>query len=181
MIKNLRAWPEPQADQAVTPLMVEFIHPTGCWLGFGRFSPLLAPRTTVEGQKIPEVSGAGKGEGACVQMRVTLHWGTFQTPPANTGKTAARQQFSLPRISTACLNRPFAERLKRSSRRSTPAAFQKGTGIRLRLDWQLDGQAAASPADQLVLIRILAGYLSFHLHIDQSAKRNWAIGKFLSI
>ena len=148
--------------------------------GSGDFHPCPRLIPQLRARKFRRLA-AGKGEGACVQMRVTLHWGTFQTPPANTGKTAARQQFSLPRISTACLNRPFAERLKRSSRRSTPAAFQKGTGIRLRLDWQLDGQAAASPADQLVLMRILAGYLSFRLHVDQSAKRNWAIGKFLSI
>jgi hypothetical protein len=97
---------------------------------------------------------------------------------ASTGKPCRRTAIGLPRISNTCLDGPFAKRLKRSPRRSTAAAFQKRTGIRLNLDWQHDGQAAASLADQLVLMRIHRSRACFRLHVDQSTKPNWAIGKF---
>lgn len=107
-----------------------------------------------------------------------IAFGTFQTRRPALASQPGTQQFGLPRISATCLNRPFAERLKRSLRRSTPAAFQKRAGIRLHLDWQHDGQAAASLTDQLILVGIRRGRASFRLHVDQSTKPNCGSRKF---
>ncbi|MEH2535955.1 hypothetical protein V1277_004746 [Bradyrhizobium sp. AZCC 1588] len=72
--------------------------------------------------------------------------------------------FPLRRMPNSCMDGRVAQRLKRSSRRAAPPAFQNGIRVRPSLDRQRNGQAAALFANRLECLPVLQGDARLNIH-----------------